>query len=108
VPLSAYIGRRPVFIFTSFIFFATVLWCAGAKNFHSLVAARIIGGFVSATTEALMEVIVADIFFLHERGWWMGFALFFLTNGAIVSIGSGFLITTHGWRWLFWVFNLAR
>lgn len=106
--MAEYIGRRPVFVFTSFALFATLVWCAVAQSFKSLVAARVLGSFVSASTEGLAMVIVADIFFLHERGWWMGYCLFFQTNGAILTIGSGFLIMAKGWRWLFWVIFLHK
>lgn len=101
--LWQYFGRRPVFVFTSFAFFGTVIWCGAAQSFKSLVAARILSAFFGASSEGLAEVIVADCFFLHERGWWMGLAIFFLANGSSLSIASGFLVTVAGWRWLFWV-----
>jgi MFS family permease len=98
-----YIGRRPCFVFASFAFFGTVVWSGAAQSFKSLIAARILGSFFSAVGEGLAEVVVADLFYLHERGFWMGVILFFLTNGTILTVASGFLITAEGWRWLFWV-----
>jgi MFS family permease len=63
--------------------------------------------FMGSATEALAAAVVADLFFLHERGWWMGVYMIFLANGgAIGSIMSGFVITGVGWRWLFWVLPL--
>jgi MFS family permease len=60
--------------------------------------------FMGSATEALAAAIVADLFFLHERGWWMGVYMIFLANGgAVGAIISGFVITGVGWRWLFWV-----
>src|SRR5579859_2348611 len=99
-----YIGRRPVFIIATGIFFATTIWSGAAQSFESLMAARILGAFAGSTTEALANAIVADLFFLHERGWWMGiFMIVQCTGGTIVGIISGFLIGPEGWRWHFGV-----
>ena len=57
-----------------------------------------------AASEGLAAAISADLFFLHERGWWTGVYLISLMSG--VSIGglmSGFIIDGLGWRWHFWV-----
>jgi MFS family permease len=60
--------------------------------------------FMGSSTEALAAAVVPDLFFLHERGWWMGIYTLFLTaGGAAGAIISGFVITGLGWRWSFWV-----
>jgi MFS family permease len=99
-----YFGRRPVFLVASFGFFGTVIWGGAAQSFNSLVASRILCAFFASAGEALALSIVADLFFLHERGRWVGVFFFCLSNGpSFGSIVSGFLITALGWRWLFWV-----
>jgi MFS family permease len=99
-----YFGRRPVYIFTSFFFFGAVIWSASTHNFNSFIASRVFMAFMGSSTEALAAAVVPDLFFLHERGWWMGVYTFFLTAGAALgAIISGFVITALGWRWSFWV-----
>lgn len=91
-------------LFVSFLFFATSIWAAEAKTFKSLVGARVVSALACAASEGLVAAINADLFFLHERGWWMGVYLVFLCGG--VSLGglvSGFVINAMGWRWHFWV-----
>lgn len=44
-------------------------WGAEAKNFSSLVAARAVQGFCMAPMEALVPASIADIWFVHERGY---------------------------------------
>jgi MFS family permease len=72
VPCSNIFGRR----FTSILFGALVIgssiWEASAKSYTSLLAARVINGAATATNESLMVQVIADVFFLHERGLWMG------------------------------------
>jgi MFS family permease len=104
VPAALFVGKRPVFIFASLVLFASTIWAAEAKRFSSLVGARIVSAIAATAREALTAAISADIFFLHERGWWMGFYLIFLCGG--ISLGglvSGFIINALGWRWHFWV-----
>jgi MFS family permease len=68
-----------------------------------LEAARIVCSFAAAATEGLAAAISADLFFLHERGWWMGVYVIFLNTGSSLgSLITGFVITL-GWRWHFWV-----
>ena len=88
----------------SALFFGTTIWSAAATSYGSLVAARVLNAFAGAATEGLGAAVVADMFFLHERGRWMSVYIFFLVNGTTFgTIVSGFVITNLGWRWLFWV-----
>jgi len=104
IPTSIYFGKRPCFLVASFTFFACTLWAGGAQSFHSLVAARVISSFVAAVAEAFATSSIADLFFLHERGWWMGvWSLSAGTGGPLGSIISGFVITALGWRWHCWL-----
>jgi MFS family permease len=104
VPLGLYFGTRPTFLAGCLLLFGTTIWCAASYNWTSLVAARIVGGFAISCGEALPATVVKDLFFLHERGWWMGIYMFFFQAAYLLGvIASGFLITSSGWRWHFWV-----
>ena len=68
-----------------------------------MVGARVIAGFSAAAGEALGAAICADLFFVHERGWWMGtYMALSISGSAIGSILTGFIVRA-GWRWHFWV-----
>jgi MFS family permease len=55
--------------------------------------------FMGSSTEALPAAVVPDLFFLHERGYWMGVYTFSLTAGpALGAFISGFVIMALG-RW---------
>jgi hypothetical protein len=51
---------------------ASTTWEALAKSHGSLLGARVINGIGTATSESIMVQVIADMFFLHERGLWMG------------------------------------
>ena len=104
VPLGLYFGTRPTFLLAAMLVVASTVWSAVAQSWTSLVVSRIICGFAASCGEALLATVVKDLFFLHERGWWMGVYMFFFQS--VIYIGllcSGFIITSLGWRWHFWV-----
>ena len=104
VPATLYLGTRPVTLFSLLLFIATCVWGAKAESFGSLEASRIIGTFATSCGEALPAIVVKDIFFLHERGWWMGvYMVFFQCLPSLFVVMSGFVITDVGWRWHLWV-----
>jgi MFS family permease len=87
-------------------FFATTIWSGAAQSLQSLTGARVLGAFFGGTSEALAAAVIADLFFLHERGWWMGVYVVSQTTGSTIGgLLSGFLIV-KGWRWHFWVSHL--
>lgn len=51
-----------------------------------------------------MVQVIADMFFLHERGAWMGVYFTFYFSGAFLGpIMSGNIAARHGWRSFFWL-----
>lgn len=75
VPMSNIMGRRLTCIAFGILVVATSIWQASATTYGSLLAARIINGIATGTNESLMMQVVADIFFLHERGYSTGLYL---------------------------------
>nr|POF23915.1 putative mfs-type transporter [Quercus suber] len=71
VPLSNIFGRRPTSIFFGVLVVLTNIWQALATSHRSLLAARACNGIAAATSETIMVQVIADIFFLHERGFWV-------------------------------------
>jgi MFS family permease len=71
VPFSNIIGRRAALILFGVITCAPTIWEALAKSHGSLLGARVING-IGTASESIMVQVIADVFFLHERGLWMG------------------------------------
>ncbi|MCJ1298599.1 hypothetical protein MMC08_001389 [Hypocenomyce scalaris] len=103
IPLSVKIGKRPVLIASSAIYFAFNVWSATAKSYNALLAAKIIQGFGASASEALGVSIVADLFFLHERGRMVGcFQLMIALGSAFGGLFAGFVMngSNGNWRWI--------
>lgn len=75
MPVIIKYGRRPVYIVSLLVFGAYSLWAGLAKSYPSELAARLTLGFAGGSADSLAPLTITDIFFLHERGFIMRFAL---------------------------------
>jgi MFS family permease len=48
------------------------IWQATATSYNSFLGARIVSGIGAAANESIMNIVVADMYFLHERAQWIG------------------------------------
>ncbi|KAI1339174.1 major facilitator superfamily domain-containing protein [Xylariaceae sp. FL0016] len=104
VPLMVKYGRRWVYIASFILYAATCVWCACAKTYGSMLAARAILGCAAGAGEVLGPLTIADIFFVHERGTMMVIYTCLLSMGtSIGAIISGVITIRHDWRLIFWV-----
>lgn len=72
VPCSNILGRRITSLVLCLLGAGTCIWQALASTYSSLLAARVVNGAATATSETLLVQVVSDMFFLHERGLWTG------------------------------------
>jgi MFS family permease len=67
--LAVKIGKRPIYLATSIGLVVSCFWAGAANSFGSLAAARAVQGFCMAPMEALVPASIADVWFVHERGF---------------------------------------
>ncbi|KAF3769321.1 hypothetical protein M406DRAFT_75803 [Cryphonectria parasitica EP155] len=103
-PLAKIFGRRPIYIISIFIMFATSVWGAAVTNYSSFLASRIVAGIGMAPFEILVQCTIGDLYFVHERATriavWNLFLLTGIAGGALIS---GYIIELDGYRWTFGV-----
>jgi MFS family permease len=75
VPVANKLGRRPVYIASYTIYLATAIWLIFERSYGGFLAGRILMGFGAGAAETIAPVSIADVFFLHERGAVMAYAL---------------------------------
>lgn len=99
-------GRRPVLLFSSAMGLIGTIIGSASNTYHTLLAARTIQGFAIPAYESLIFNVVADIFFVHERGTFtsiMSFVLAAVSN--LTSVITGPIVTNLGWHYLFHILN---
>ncbi|RDW87886.1 hypothetical protein BP5796_03580 [Coleophoma crateriformis] len=103
-PLALKYGKRPVYLFSMVATLAIQMWSPYCKTSGQWFANKILQGFFGSPIESLCEISVADMYFAHERGKYMGlYALCLLGSNILAPIFSGFIYDGMGWRWvLYW------
>lgn len=95
-------GKRPVFVVSSLLGLVGCLVAEFAHNYNTLLAGRIIQGLGASAYESLCASVVNDIYFVHQRGFYVALVVFFLSslsNG--VSVLAGVITTRLGWPYNF-------
>ena len=101
IPLANKYGRRPIYIASTLLGFASALGCAYTKTYGQLLVARVFNGFFPAGF-ALAAATVTDLFFYHQRGRAVGFYTITMTTGShLAPIVGGLIAQFCGWRWIF-------
>lgn len=102
VPLANVYGRRPVYILGSLMAAVTNIAAGKCTSWPGLMVTRVFNGIGAGSPVAIGAATICDIYYLHERGFYMGIFSFFLVNGPhVASLLGGFIAQNLGWRWSF-------
>ncbi|KAI5245614.1 MFS general substrate transporter [Aureobasidium subglaciale] len=112
VPLARVWGKRHVFLFGALLMVISSAWGGSTgKNldYKSLVWARIFQGIALAPFESLVNDVVGDLYFVHERGFRMAFTNVCLFGAAFLTpVCVGFITSNDslGWQWSFYFLSI--
>jgi MFS family permease len=101
--LANVFGRRPILL-GGLVFFAVgSAMCGAAKNMNTMLAGRAFQGVGSGVILSLVEIVLADLVSLSERGGFQGAfgAVWALASATGPLIGGAF--ATKNYRWLFYM-----
>lgn len=103
-PLALQYGKRPVYLISIIATLAIMVWAPYTKTNGQWIANKILQGFFGAPIESLCEASVTDIYFTHERGFYMAmYGLFLAGSNFFAPIIAGFIADGQGWEWvLYW------
>lgn len=92
VPLFTKYGRRPIYIAGFTLYFFMILGSGFAKTYAGELTCRTILGIGAGAGECLAPVTIADVFYLHQRGYGMAYVdilSYLLTSQWLFSIPLG-------------------
>ncbi|KAK5719971.1 hypothetical protein LTR15_007244 [Elasticomyces elasticus] len=99
VPLMRVAGKRPVYLLALVVFVAANAWSTRATSFGSLLGGRMVAGFGASAADATVPSVVADMFFLDQRGHCMMFFHFALSSGIFLGpLINAYVVELHSWR----------
>ncbi|KAK7966241.1 uncharacterized protein PG986_000518 [Apiospora aurea] len=99
VPLANVHGRLPFYVLGNLLAAATNLAAGHCDRWSALLATRAFNGIGAGCAAALGPATVCDLYFLHERGLFMGVYTFCVTNAPhLAPLAGGFIAQNLGWR----------
>jgi MFS family permease len=103
IPLVHKYGRRPIYLLSSALQFASCIWQAKVYTAGDMIGSNIISGLGGAISETIVQITIADMFFVHQHATMNAWFMFFQTIGAYLGpVASGYIVVSQGWRWMWW------
>ncbi|KAH6689821.1 major facilitator superfamily domain-containing protein [Plectosphaerella plurivora] len=106
MPLAVSIGRRPVILGSTVMLFVSCVICATNTGYHSHLAGRMVAAFSAAQCQALVLLIIQDVFFLHQRARVIQcYSSAEITFNSALVIAASYMADSVGWRSAYWLFG---
>lgn len=102
-PIAMAYGRRFVLIVSLLLGgIGCQIWLVHVNDSSAMYYGnRILTGFFLAPVETLVEIMVTDIYFAHERGFYLAIYVFFLgSSSTFCPMVAGFVTSSQGWQWI--------
>ncbi|KAG2125510.1 major facilitator superfamily domain-containing protein [Suillus clintonianus] len=103
-PLALTFGKRGIYLISVLGNTAMCLLTPYIKTEGQWIASKIVQGYLCTPVESLCEVSIADVFFAHERGTYIGiYTLFLFGSNYFAPLIAGFIYDGQGWHWvMYW------
>ncbi|KAF7525557.1 hypothetical protein PCG10_004795 [Penicillium crustosum] len=103
MPLVHKYGRRPIYILSVSLQFASCIWQAEMFTVGDIMGSGLISGIGGAISEIIVQITIADMFFVHQHATMNGWYVIVQSAGAFLGpVASGYIVVAQGWRWMWW------
>lgn len=101
-PLANVYGRRPVYLLGNLLAGITNIIAGHCTTWNGILITRVFNGIGAGSNVAIGGATICDLYFMHERGLYMGVYTFFLTNGPhLAPLIGGYIAQNLGWQQCF-------
>ncbi|KAK3070116.1 hypothetical protein LTR53_011016 [Teratosphaeriaceae sp. CCFEE 6253] len=91
---------NPAFVPIGKAFHITTVEASYSLTMYIIWAA--VGPLIAGHPATIVAATICDLYFMHERGFYIGIWTFFLTNGPhTASLIGGFIAQDLGWEWCY-------
>ncbi|EED12970.1 conserved hypothetical protein [Talaromyces stipitatus ATCC 10500] len=104
IPFALKFGRRPLYLLSTMVQFAVSIWSAKMQTVGDLMAINVIQCFFGSLAEVIVQMTIADLFFVHQRGRMNSLYVWtWLLSSYLGILVAGFVASGLGWRWIWWL-----
>jgi MFS family permease len=106
-PFGLTYGRRPTLLIGAAGMLACSVWTSYVTSGPEWYANRVLIGLFYGPIETIIEVCIADVFFAHNRGFWIGMYCWVLFAVPFMgAVPAGFIAENLGWKWIQWIASI--
>ena len=103
IPFALKYGRRPVYIVSTLAQFAVCVWSAKLETVADIMLVNAFSCGLGALAEVIVQMTVADVFFVHQRGLMNTIYVWVSAiGGSLAPVAAGYITQSQGWRWVWW------
>ena len=103
IPFALKYGRRPIYIISTAAQFAISVWSAKLETVADIMLVNAFSCLVGALAEVIVQMTVADVFFVHQRGVMNTIYIWISSiGGSLAPVAAGYITVSQGWRWVWW------
>jgi MFS family permease len=103
IPFALKFGRRPIFLSSLAGQLAVAVWAANMKTTTDLFLTQAFNCLLGALAEVMIQMSVADLFFIHERGLMTSIYVCTMSVATqLAGLVAGYITVGQGWRWVWW------
>lgn len=105
IPFALKFGSRAVYLVSSVGQFAVSIWAARTMTAGDWWGVNAVQCWLGALAEVLVQLTIADVFFVHQRGVMnAGYVWITQVGSNLAIVAAGFITQNMGWRWVWWWF----
>ncbi|RDW88471.1 hypothetical protein BP6252_00503 [Coleophoma cylindrospora] len=103
IPFALKYGRRPIYLFSTLAQFAISVWSAKLQTVADIMLVNAFSCGVGALAEVIVQMTIADVFFVHQRGLMNTIYIWSVNvGGSLAPVAAGYITLSQGWRWVWW------
>ncbi|KAG6364392.1 hypothetical protein INS49_005993 [Diaporthe citri] len=103
IPFALKYGLRPIYVLSSAAQMAVMIWAARTVTGGDWWGVNALQCWVGSLAETMVQMTVADVFFVHQRGLMNSIYIWASNFGSsLAPVAAGFITASQGWRWVWW------
>lgn len=92
-----------MYIGSTLLQLVSCIWLGATRTRGDMIGSNLLSGLGGAISETIVQITIADLFFVHHHGMMNGWYLCATFSGAYLGpVASGYIVSSQGWRWVWW------